>query len=142
MTSRSIVLLGVLAYAIPAQAQIFLTQESFERSRHEWFADFGAQYAQPVGAFRSHVERAWGFGGSARYGIPKLGPLGVRVDGAFFNYGNERKRVPLSATVNRVIVDQNTSNNIALATLGPELAIRRGPLQPYVYAFAGVSYLF
>jgi hypothetical protein len=44
--------------------------------------------------------------------------------------------------VNRVLVDMNTANNIALVTAGPELAIRSGAIRPYVFAFAGFSYLY
>ena len=146
MTSRSTLLLAAatMTFAASAQAQIFMSQRE-HRHRHshgDWLIDLAPQFARPVGEFRTNVERAWGFGVAGRYSHERLGPLGVRVDAAFFNYGNERKEVPLSATVNRVMVDVNTANNIGLVTAGPELAIRSGAIRPYVFAFAGFSYLF
>jgi hypothetical protein len=145
MTRRSIVpLLALATFAVAetAQSQVFMQEREHRRRQSNWLIDLGPQFARPVGEFRTNVERAWGFGASARYGFERLAPLGLRIDGAFFNYGNERKEVPLSATVNRVVVDMNTANNIALVTAGPELAVRRGLIRPYVYGFAGFSYLF
>lgn len=138
---RSIVLAAAVAVsAQPLQGQFF--SERHPRRHHDWLIDIGPQYARPLADFSMNVDRAWGLGGSVRYGIDALAPFGVRADVAWFNYGNERKRVPLSPTVNRVIVEQNTSNNIGLATIGPELAIKRGPIRPYVFAFAGFSYFY
>lgn len=48
----------------------------------------------------------------------------------------------MSPSINRVLVDMTTSNNIAVASAGPELMLRRGPIQPYVYGFAGYSYFY
>ena len=140
---RSIVLatatIAIALAAQPLQGQFFSHRA---RPNRDWLIDLGPQYARPLGDFRVNVDRAWGFGGSARYGIDALSPFGIRADFAWFNYGHERKRVPLSPTVNRVIVEQNTSNNIGLATIGPELAIKRGPIRPYAFAFAGFSYFY
>ena len=142
---RSILLAAAAAStaisAQPLEAQRF-SQRHQPRRHHDWLIDFGPQYARPLGDFRANVDRAWGLGGSLRYGIDAIAPLGVRADFAWFNYGNERKRVPLSPTVNRVLVETNTSNNIGLATIGPELAIKRGPIRPYAFAFAGFSYFY
>jgi hypothetical protein len=132
--------LAALALSASASAQVFLTAPEIRRSV-VFSVDVGPQYGRPIGEFRTNVERAWGVGTAARVAVRHF-PLGLRADFAYLNYGNERKRVALSPTVNRVIVKQNTSNNIALVTGGPELAIRRGPIQPYAYAFAGWSYLF
>lgn len=144
MKSRSIVLLiaAAAAFSEPAQGQILFSEHEHRSGRGTWLFDLGPQIARPLGEFRTNVERALGFGASVRYGIDQLQPLGLRIDGAFFNYGNERKRIPLSSTVNRVMVDMNTANNIALITGGPELAVRRGAVRPYVFGFAGFSYFF
>jgi hypothetical protein len=143
MSKRSIVLLAAaLVLGRPLQGQIFYSPGEEHRGHGTWLIDIAPRYARPVGAFRTNVDEAWGFGMSVRYGIPRLGPVGMRIDGAFLNYGNERKEVMLSPQVNRVRVDMNTSNNIALLTGGPELAVRRGAIRPYVFAFAGFSSLF
>jgi hypothetical protein len=107
-----------------------------------WSFDFAGQMAQPIGAFRTQVDRAWGVGGSVRRHFGWFAPLGIRADAAWLNYGNENKRVPLSPSVNRVIVDMHTMNNVAVLTGGPELMLTRGPIRPYVYAFAGYSYFY
>lgn len=123
-------------------AQIFRHHEGSDRHGGLWFIDVAGQFGQPQGAFRDNVKQAWGVGASARYHFPGFRALGVRADGVFLNYGNERKRVPLSATLNRVIVDMHTANNIGLFTLGPELMVMRGPIRPYVFAFGGYSQFF
>lgn len=137
-------LLVVVAASIAAEtahAQVFL-QPTTRATRGTWSVDIAGQVAQPIGGFRSNVDVAWGFGTAIRHNFSWFTPLALRGDFGFLNYGNERKRVPLSQTVNRVLVDMNTTNNIALVTFGPELSIPRGPIRPYVYGFAGFSYFF
>jgi len=125
-----------------ASAQLFNVTPSGQRSTGRWLFDFGGQMAQPIGAFHGQVDRAWGVGGSVRHHFRWFAPLGVRGDVTWLNYGNENKDVPLSPTINRVLVDMRTMNNIALVTIGPELMVPRGPVRPYVYAFAGYSYFY
>jgi hypothetical protein len=48
----------------------------------------------------------------------------------------------VSPTLNRVLVDMTTSNNIAVFSGGPELMVTRGPVLPYVHGFAGYSYFY
>ncbi len=138
-TAASSALLSLLLAPV-ASAQIFLSSTPAQRGG--WSFDVGAQMARPVGAFRANVDRAWGAGLTTRYSFGWLPALGIRGDLGFLNYGNERKRVPLSSTLNRVIVEQNTTNNIALITVGPELAVQAGPLRPYVYGFGGYSHFY
>ena len=131
----------LLAFASSADAQIFM-MEPVSSSRGAWMLDIGGQMAQPVGAFGTNVNRAWGVGIAGRHHFRFFRPLGVRADVSFLNYGNERKSVPLSPTVNRVIVDMRTTNNIVALSGGPELMLMHGPLRPYVYAFAGYSHFY
>lgn len=125
-----------------AGAQVFTEAPTTRSSRGLWGFDIAVHAAQPVHEFRTQVGQAWGFGASVRHHFRRFTPLGVRGDFSFLNYGNERKRVPLSSTVNRVLVDMNTTNNIIVAAAGPELAVPSGPIRPYVYGFAGYSYFF
>lgn len=138
--TRTITIL-LLALAGTADAQIFML-EPVSSSRSGWAFDIGGQMAQPVGAFRTNVNRAWGAGVAARHHFRFFRPLGIRGDVSFLNYGNERRRVPLSPTLNRVLVDMRTTNNIASFTLGPELMLTEGPVLPYAYAFAGYSHFY
>jgi hypothetical protein len=123
-------------------AQIFSLEPGSRVSTGTWIFDVGAQMAQPIGEFRTQIDRAWGMGGSVRHHFKWFKPLGVRGDLTWLNYGNERKRVPISPTINRVLVDMRTQNNIALISGGPELMVPVGPIRPYVYAFAGYSYFY
>jgi hypothetical protein len=133
---------ATIATAGTAAAQILAFPNQAPESPGTWSFTVGGQMADPVGEFRENVGDAWGGGGTLRYLFRSVAPLGVRADVAFLNYGNETKRVPLSSTVNRVLIDMHTSNNIALITAGPELLLLRGPVTPYVYAFAGYSYFY
>ena len=143
MSSRSMLLVAAaaIAYGEPLRGQIFQSAPEERHTEHRLLFDLAPQYLRPVGEFRRNVDDAWGGGVSVRYSHDKLGPLGVRLDGAMLIYGHERKRVPLSPEVNRVLVDVNTSNNIGLFTAGPELIARRGAIRPYVFAYGGISYL-
>src|SRR5688500_18477845 len=84
--------------------------------RGGWSLHLAGQYAQPIGGFHSNVDDAWGVGIAVRHHPRRLEFLGLRGDFALLNYGNERKRVPLSPTINRVLVDMTTSNNIAIVS--------------------------
>jgi hypothetical protein len=132
---------AMLIAAMTAQAQIE-PEPPTVGERGIWSADIGGLVARPTGGFSSNVDVAWGVGLAVRHHFRSFKPLGLRGDIAFLNYGNETKRVPLSPTVNRVIVDMTTSNNIAVFSGGPELQLTVGPVQPYVYGFAGYSYFF
>jgi hypothetical protein len=124
-----------------AGAQVFVEPATREPIG-AWMFDVAGQLARPVGAFGTQIDRAWGVGGSVRHHFRSFTPLGVRADVAWLNYGNEKKRVPLSPTLNRVVIDMRTTNNIALVTGGPELMLTKGPIRPYIYAFAGFSYFY
>lgn len=125
-----------------AHAQVFAVESASRGFAGRWMFDVGGQFARPVGEFRTQIDRAWGFGAAVRHYPRWFAPLGLRGDFAFLNYGNENKRVPLSTTLNRVLVDMNTTNNIVVVSGGPELRVTHGPVQPYAYAFAGYSYFF
>ncbi len=64
----------------------------------------------------------------------------MRFEGSFVVYGQERFSAPLSATVPRVLVDVTTSNMIFHVGMGPQIALARGPVRPYVFGTMGFSY--
>lgn len=125
-----------------ASAQIFATEPAARATRTGWGLDVALQLAQPVHEFADNIDLAFGVGSSLRHHFSWFRPLGIRADFALMNYGNERQRVPLSSSVNRVTVEMNTSNNILVLGGGPELAVMRGPVRPYVHGFIGYSYFF
>jgi hypothetical protein len=145
MSRRFLLVASVAVGSLAANvvdAQIFTFEPPPRDRGGSWSFDVAGQFAQPTGAFRTQVSRAWGVGGSVRHHFRWLAPLGLRGDFTYLNYGNENQRVPLSPTVNRVLVDMNTTNNIVVVSGGPELALTSGPLRPYAYVFAGYSYFY
>lgn len=105
------------------------------------FAGGGFIIANPVGEFDSYVGTGWGLAGHFALFLDDTGLLSLRGDGAFLNYGNERKRVCLSPTVGcRIEVDLTTSNNIFVFQIGPQLTLARGPVQPYISVSLGGAY--
>jgi opacity protein-like surface antigen len=99
--------------------------------------------AQPIGQFRDNVSSAFGGEGHVVLRRSEKSVLGLRLEGGFLNYGHEHKRVPLSSTIgDRIQVDLNTNNNIALFGAGPQLMVPSGPIRPYVHGTAGFAYFF
>lgn len=142
---RRIALLALVVAATAsstASAQIFATEPGARSTRNGWGLDIAVQVAQPVHEFAENIDVAFGVGSSIRHHFSWFRPLGIRGDFAMLNYGNERQRVPLSNTVNRVTVEMNTSNNILMVGGGPELAVMQGPVRPYAHGFIGYSYFF
>jgi hypothetical protein len=107
------------------------------------FAGASFNYARPQGEFRDFVDQ--GFGGDLHflYQPRARGILGLRLDAGFLTYGHERMRVPLSSTIGgRILVDVNTSNNIAHVGVGPQIGLPDGRFRPYVGGFVGFTYLY
>jgi len=108
----------------------------------EWEAGGHFTYAEPRAEFAAVVDRGFGVQGFGVLFLDPSGYFGLRVDGGFLNYGNERVQVPLSSTVRRVLVDVNTSNNIAMLDIGVEFSAPAGPVRPYVFGSVGFGYFF
>jgi hypothetical protein len=98
--------------------------------------------SQPRAEFGQNVANGFGGGGALLYRLDRTGWLSLRFDASGLAYGHERKRVPFSETVGqRVLVDVTTTNWIASLGAGPELALPKGPVRPYVnVAFSGLLF--
>lgn len=94
--------------------------------------------ADAVGDLGTVVDQ--GFGLQLGAGLPMAadGLLRLRADVGFVVYGHERSYY--CGISCRVASELTTTNNILFAGIGPELALSSGPVQPYVYGSAGVSY--
>jgi opacity protein-like surface antigen len=108
----------------------------------DWEAGGHLVYAEPRAEFAAVVEQGFGIHGFGVVFLDPTGFLGLRLDGGFLNYGNEEVQVPLSSTVQRVVVDVNTSNNIALLNIGIEVSAPSGPVRPYAFGSIGLGYFF
>ena len=135
-TSR-IILAGALAL-------IGLT--SPERATAQWDDAKGEVFgyldlAIPIGDFSTYVDNlggGGGFGGVLFLGESRL--AGLRAEGNFIIYGAERRAVPFSSTVSFVDVEQETTNGIVSAGLGPQIYMGRGAIRPYFYGTVGFSF--
>ena len=99
-------------------------------------------YVEPRESFARVVDRGFGLQGFGVLNLDPAGVLGLRLDLGILNYGNESYTVPLSNTVRRVDVTVTTSNNIAMASIGPQITVPAGPLRPYGFATIGLGYFF
>jgi len=98
--------------------------------------------SQPKGSFGSNIGNTFGGGGGLLYNLDRSGFFSVRFDASGLVYGHETKQVPFSETVGgRVLVDVRTANSIAAVSIGPEIALPKGPIRPYLNtAFTGLFF--
>jgi len=96
---------------------------------------------QPKEDFGRNVGTSFGGGGSLLYRLDRTGLLSFRFDLSGVAYDHEKKQVPLSESIGgRVLVDATTTDSILVLSFGPELAMPRGPVRPYLGT--GFSKLF
>jgi hypothetical protein len=128
--------LGPLGAPPAAAAQGMLTVRPAQPSRV--FAGVGGLVAAPQGEFDRYVGVGYGLDGGLLVKLAPGGVLALRVDGGFVQYGHERKRSCLVDC--RIAVDVNTSNDIFVFGIGPQLMLPDGRVRPYLTATAGVAY--
>lgn len=135
MRIRSSVLLAALVavtLATPAIAQYAVRGRTFTPPR--FTIGGGLDYAQPVSQFSQNVGRGFGGGGFARMNLDRGGLLSIRADFGLLSYGRTTGYLPL----NYFTLRQQTSNNILVGTIGPQLTIPLGG--PSLYANGGVGF--
>ncbi|MXW18595.1 MAG: hypothetical protein F4123_05405 [Gemmatimonadetes bacterium] len=93
----------------------------------------------PIGDFRSHVDLGGGAGGGGVLFLGENRLAGLRAEGSFLIYGAERWTVPFSNTVSFVDLEQETTNAILSAGLGPQVYLGTGKIRPYFYGTVGFS---
>lgn len=135
-----------IALAIPAAAAA--QNENDERnadydfdvrpSRGELF--FHGSVAVPLGAFKNHVDLGGGGGAGLLFYLDENRSAALRLEGSFVVYGTESFTTPLSRTVQVVDVTVRTTNYIASAGVGPQFVLGSGPIRPYIFGTAGISY--
>ena len=135
--------LAVAASAVHAGAQITMESGSRPTGPVRGTAGIGLTFAQPLGAFRDYVDFGGGFDGHLVWNLTRDGAWGVRLDGGYIIYGSETARKRLSNSIgDRIQVDVNTTNNIGMLGVGPQLVVPHGTIRPYLNGVAGVSYFF
>lgn len=137
-------LLALLLAAVPAAAQDCDCDDPWYEPRPTGgYVNGGLALARTQGEFSDYVDGGIGFDLGYLHALDSEGWFALRVDGGMLIYGYETQRVPLSNTIGgRVLVDVNTSNNIAFIGIGPQIGVPDGRLMPYVNGYVGYSYIW
>jgi opacity protein-like surface antigen len=129
---------AVIVLAIPSVSGAQMSLRGTPRME----AGAAFEYAQPVGDFRQNVRQGFGGAGHFVLGLDPQAIIGIRIDAGFINYGNDTHYVPFSTSVRQIIVREETSNNIVVASIGPQLTLPIGGVRPYVNAGIGLAYFY
>jgi hypothetical protein len=128
---------GATTSALAAQAgPVQRTNATLPRA----YGDINFAVSQPLGAFDDYIGAGYGVTGGFVWNLDRDRVFGIRAEGGFLQYGNERTGACLVSC--RIDVDINTSNDIVFAGIGPQITVPAGPLRPYLNATAGLSYFF
>lgn len=130
------------ATLVPATVHGQYTTFDERRGPSRAFAGIHLMVAQPLGEFDDYIDWGGGIGGEFLYAFDSQGALGLRAHLGIMIYGHETKRVPLSETLGRIRVDVNTSNNIFVFGVGPQVMLPSGAVRPYLNGTVGLSYFF
>jgi hypothetical protein len=135
-------LLGALAAiavtSASASAQAGPTRRTNQLPRA--YGDINFAVSQPLGAFNDFIGEGYGITGGFVWNFDRDRVFGLRAEGGFVQYGNER--VDGCLVTCRVPVDVNTSNDIIFAGIGPQISVPAGFFRPYLNATAGLSYFY
>ena len=104
------------------------------------YGDINFAVARPLGDLDDFIGEGYGVTGGFVWNLDRDRVFGIRAEGGFLQYGNERTGVCLVSC--RVPLDINTSNDIVFGGIGPQITVPSGPLRPYLNATAGLSYFF
>ena len=97
--------------------------------------------ASPRGTFAQVTDAGVGLQAYGVGNVDREGWLGVRLDCGFVNYGRTSYATPLTTSI-PVRVRVNTTNDIGMIGIGPQLSVPRGPVRPYLYGTVGMGLFF
>ena len=94
--------------------------------------------AQPKGEFATQLDTE-GFGANigGLFRLDKEGIFSIRADLGGMQYGSETFYVPYLPLTGRVSLDVETTNNSFWGSIGPQITVPAGPVQPYLNAAVG-----
>ena len=94
--------------------------------------------AQPKGEFATQLDTE-GFGANIGgiFRLDREGIFNIRADLGGMQYGSETFYVPYLPITGRVSLDVETTNNSFWGSIGPQITVPAGPVQPYVNAAVG-----
>ena len=94
--------------------------------------------AQPKGEFATQLDTE-GFGANIAglFRIDREGIFSIRGDLGGMQYGSETLYVPYLPITGRVSLDVETTNNAFWGSIGPQITVPAGPVQPYINGSIG-----
>lgn len=94
--------------------------------------------AQPKGEFATELDTE-GFGANIAgiFRLDREGIFSVRGDIGGMQYGSETFFVPYLPITGRVSLDVETANNAFWGSIGPQITVPAGPIEPYLNAAVG-----
>ena len=94
--------------------------------------------AQPKGEFATQLDTE-GFGANIGgiFRLDREGLFSIRGDFGGMRYGSETLHVPYLPITGRVSLDVETTNNAVWGSIGPQVTVPAGPVQPYLNAAIG-----
>ncbi|MEP6691934.1 MAG: hypothetical protein ABJD07_12320 [Gemmatimonadaceae bacterium] len=129
----------VLAFAVPAIARA----QRFEVRPlgHSAYLGGDVSYAVPQGEFAGYVDKAWGINGHVIVPVTRGGIFALRLDLGVMQYGDENQRLAFPGT-GRVGLNLNTSNDIFVGQVGPQIMVPDGTFRPYLAGGVGYTHFF
>ena len=98
--------------------------------------------AQPKGEFATQLDtEGYGANVAGLFRLDKEGLFSIRADLGGQQYGSETLRVPYLPITGRVALDVETTNAAFWGSIGPQITVPVGPIQPYVNAAIGFQEL-
>jgi opacity protein-like surface antigen len=111
--------------------------------RHSWGSlGLAVVGGSPVGQFSDFVNAnsVGGVNANLTLNFNRSGTAGLRIDGSYLVYGSENRPVPLAGSGGLLAGDMKTAFSIASLRAGPEFVLGTGPVRPYIFGTAGISY--
>jgi opacity protein-like surface antigen len=141
MRDLLVALTGALLCAAPAAGQTPASQSDTTGARvPRWHIGIGAEFGQPLGAFKRNVRHAAGAQGVGLLRLDHSGRTSLRLQAGWLNYGHESQRNCLGTAPNcRVAVDITTANGILSLAMGPQFSVPLGRVRTYGYGLIGMS---
>lgn len=94
--------------------------------------------AQPKGEFANEINtNGYGINVGGLFRLDREGILSIRGDIGGMQYGSERFYVPYLPITGRVDLDIVTSNNVFWGSIGPQIQVPVGRIEPYMNAAIG-----
>ena len=130
-------LVAVSLYGSSAEAQRRRVP-NWDRSPSRFTLVGDVLVAQPKGEFATELNTE-GFGANVAglFRLDREGLFSIRADLGGMQYGSETFYVPYLPLTGRVSLDVETTNNSFWGSIGPQITVPAGPIQPYVNAAIG-----